>query len=215
MSKSAVFNELNPILEKACQQLMDSPWEDKNFYMAWVAQTNYYSRHTTRLLAMAGALTPMENQEMHNRFLKHAAEEKGHEKLTLLDLKYFNETLESFSEFPCTQSFYQTQYYWIEHQDPMAFFGFILYLECAAAKIGGPITKRVEGLYGPKACHFLRVHAEEDIDHAAEAIAKVEKFPPKIQSMVIENLKQSAENYANILNACAEYAQQAAKKSAA
>ncbi|HWU44947.1 MAG TPA: hypothetical protein VN132_15950, partial [Bdellovibrio sp.] len=72
MNKSLVFAELQMLLEKTLQAAPHYPWEDKNFYCAWLAQTTYYVRHSTRLLALGGALAPLQQQELHNRFLKHA-----------------------------------------------------------------------------------------------------------------------------------------------
>ncbi|WII73759.1 iron-containing redox enzyme family protein [Bdellovibrio sp. 22V] len=212
MKNKKIFTELNKYLERTGEKLVKAPWTDPNFYAAWCAQTTYYVRHSTRLLALAGAHTAWKDQEFHNRFLKHAAEEKGHENLTLLDLKHLDRKIENIPEFAATQSFYQPQYYWIEKVSPMAFYGYILCLECLAAQFGPPITKKLTEHYGPKGAHFWRVHSEEDPGHVEEAVSRVEKFPEEVQEIVLRNMIQSFENYEKILESCANFAAQPVKK---
>jgi len=209
-----ILKELQQGLADMGEKFKAAPWEDKNFYAQWLAQTTFFTRHTTRLLSLAGAHCPREYQALHNRFLEHAGEEKGHENLTLLDLKCVGEKIDSFHELPSTQSLYQTQYYWIEHKSPMAFFGFILALECLADKHGHMLVDRAQGAYGPKGVHFLRVHAEEDVDHSNEAIAQVEALPKEYHPMIIENMHQCFANYDAILNDCAVYAKMMKKQAA-
>jgi pyrroloquinoline quinone (PQQ) biosynthesis protein C len=212
---SSIMNELKQSLADMGEKFAAAPWEDKWFYSQWLAQTTFFTRHTTRLLSLAGAHCPREYQALHNRFLEHAGEEKGHENLTLLDLKTVGAKIDDFYELPSTQSLYQTQYYWIEHKSPMAFFGFILALECLADKHGRMLTKRAEGAFGPKGVHFLRVHAEEDIDHSNEAIAQVEALPKEYHPMILENMRQCFANYDAILNECKAYSASMKKQKAA
>ena len=215
MSKSPLFMRLNEILESGNKQMQDAPWENPEFYANWLVQTTYYCRHTTRLLALCGALTPIEQQPMHNRFLKHAAEEKGHENLTLLDIKNMGKEFADYPEASATQSFYQTQYYWIEHVHPYAFFGYILYLEAYAAKYGQAITARIQKAHGDKATNFMRVHSEEDVDHVEKALEQVEKFPPAILKDIISNMEQANANYLQMLQHCVDGVAKKKQKSAA
>lgn len=207
MTKSNVFNRLNELMNHTQEVIAKTPWDNDSFYANWLAQTNYYTSHTTRLLALAGALMPLENQPLHNRFLKHAAEEKGHENLSLLDLKNLKHRQEDYPELPSTQSFYQVQYFWIDHRNPLAFFGFILYLESVAARFGKQLTDKIDKAHGIKCANFLKVHAEEDVGHVAEAVANVEKFPEDVQQIILENMGQAAYLYESIMLECAQYAQ--------
>ena len=204
--KTNIFKMLDECTTRMDQTLRSAPWNDASFYAAWLAQTTYYVRHSTRLLALAGAHASQEEQEFHLRFLKHAEEEKGHEKLTLLDLKHLGKKIDVIPEFAATQSLYQTQYYWIEKISPLAFFGYILCLENIAMKVGPVINKTVEQQYGPKGAHFWRVHAEEDVDHVAEAIRRVESLPVETQQLILANMIQSFENYTAMIKSCMAYA---------
>ncbi len=215
MKNKTVIEVLKPRLEQLGKKFVDAPWGDPNFYGAWLAQTTYYVRHSTRLLALAGARTPQSKQDYHVRFIEHAEEEKGHENLTLLDLKHLGFSINDFPEFPTTQSFYQTQYYWIEHENPMAFFGYILQLECLAANYCPEAQKIVESHYGPKGAHFIRVHGKDDIEHVEQAIAKVGKLSMEDQQVIIHNMLQSFSNYENMIAECIQHAKMKAGKKAA
>ena len=204
MSKNILMEKLDYLVQKTIKELERAPWEDKNFYSNWLAQTHYYTNHTTRLLALAGASLPLEEQALHNRFLKHAAEEKGHENLTLLDLKNLGMSIDQLAEMPATRSFYQVQYYWIEHGHPLAFFGFILYLESIAAYAGQQLGDRIESHYKARCSHFLRVHGEEDVDHVKEALTRAQNMSPENQQKILLNLEQSADLYEKILQSCRE-----------
>lgn len=207
MPKKNVNEELKALVSSAKKQIEAFPWEDKNAYAAWVSQTYCFVRHSTRLLALAGARTPFVSQELHNRFLAHWVEEKGHEKLLLNDLKTLNSRPEEYPEMPGACALYQTQYFYIEHRSPMAFFGYILGLESLAAYFGEYLNQRIEKAWGPKAAHFIRVHAEEDIGHTEEALKHIMSMSPEDQDIVIQNLKQTYCYYEQMLSECREVSQ--------
>lgn len=200
MSKqSKVFETLQACVERSGHFLMkDAPWENKDFYSAWLAQACYYIKHSTRLLALTGARIPVEDNSMHHRFLKHCAEEKGHENLPVLDMKSVGRQIADFPEFACTQAFYQTQYYQIEHIHPHAFFGYILFLESLACDYGPLLTEKIEKIHGPKSVHFLRVHSDADIEHVRDALERVAMLPPEHQEMIAKNIQMTADLYVQI-----------------
>ncbi|WP_413585276.1 iron-containing redox enzyme family protein [Bdellovibrio sp. HCB274] len=211
MKHANVTEELKQLLKHSQKQIEKFPWEDKAAYSAWVSQTYYFVRHSTRLLALAAARTELATQEFHNRFLAHSGEEKGHEKLLLNDLKALGGKVEEWPEMPGACAMYQSQYYYIEHKSPMAFFGYILALEALAAYFGEEVNKRVEKAYGPKAAHFIRVHAEEDQGHTEEALSKIASLPAHHQETVLQNLRQTLSYYEQVLNQCKDFAKAGVK----
>ena len=72
-------------------------WTDRAAYAGWLAQTYYYVRHSTRLLAAAAARFPhgRAGDTMHHRFGAHIGEEKRHELLCVRDLQALGETLDA------------------------------------------------------------------------------------------------------------------------
>ncbi|MNJ94623.1 hypothetical protein D3C87_123250 [compost metagenome] len=206
MDKSPLMKELREQLDKVGAKMDECPWENPEFYSHWLAQTTYFVNHSSRLLTLASAHCPPEYQKFHLRFLSHAAEEKGHENLSRMDLKHLGYKLEDRPEMISTQSFYQSQYYWIQFKNPLAFFGYILALECLALERGPSLTARTEKAYGPKGAHFLRVHAAEDVDHVKEAMESVEKMPPAAHVHILENMRQAFFNYESMLDECCKLA---------
>lgn len=135
--------------------------------------------------------------------MDHLREERGHENLALHDLKGLGQKIEDIPCFAETHAFYMSQYYFLEHAPPAAFFGWILCLEGTAVRDGGALYSRVKDAHGDKAAAFLRVHAEEDISHLDQAYAAMEGINPAAIPALLENLKLSADLYAAFLDRCA------------
>lgn len=188
--------------ESPKKSLLSAPWEDPAFYSQWLAQTTYFVSHSSRLLALCAAHCPMEKQNFHLRFLAHAAEEKGHEKMAQKDLSQLGYSLHDLPELSSTQSFYQPQYYWIQYKSPLAFLGYIFCLELLAKEVGPFIYKKVLDSYGGKAQLFIRVHAEEDEDHVEKAVELLQLLNEEEQQYALANLQQSCQNYEQILRDC-------------
>ncbi len=105
-----------------------------------------------------------------------------------------------------TRSFYQVQYFWVEHVNPMAFFGYILALEGMAVKAGPRAYAAAEKAHGKGACTFLKVHAMEDVDHVAEAFKHLETLDGAELAMVVTNFNQSCTLYSNMMHEIASRA---------
>jgi len=194
------INELGKIL-------VEAPWHNEKFYTAWLAQTYYFVKESSRLLMLCGSRIPQENTQLHFRFIKHAAEEKGHEFLLLKDLKKLGHSVEEVLEFSSTAGFYQSQYFWIEHRNPLAFFGYVLVLEGLASVHGDRVHAQALKAFGSEATSFLKVHAEEDPDHTEKALKELESLSGESMRAVEENFRLALGAYAQILRDCQHYAQ--------
>lgn len=203
------IRQLCSVPEKALRQ---SPWEDIGFYSEWLAQTAHFVNHSTRLLALSAAHCKDDQKTFHNRFIAHAAEEKNHEKLAILDLKNINLNFKDIPEACATMSLYQPQYYWIQFKSPISFFGYIFCLEMIAKESGPEIYKKVSEIYGPKASHFIKVHAEEDEDHIEHAFKMIHGIEGQDAEYIMQNLKQSCDNYIQLIYHCQAKAQNKYKK---
>ena len=183
------------------------PWTDSNAYTAWLAQTYYYARHTTRIISFAGSLFPFGDQETHNRFLEHASEEKNHDRLLMSDLRHFGHKPEDFKELTATANLYQTQYYWAMIESPMALFGYFLSLEGLAVTCCKTAVDKLEKVKpGCKYATFLRVHAHDDVEHIKVAMDFAKAAEPKDLDMIKNNLVRTTDNYCQMLNSCKEAA---------
>ena len=197
MNIRSLFNEKIADLK---DPILNFPWENKDAYASWMAQTYYFARETTRLLNFCGSLLDHHHESLHNRFIDHSVEEQGHPELLIKDLKHLDLNIDAFEEFNVTKAFYQSQYYWIQFKSPLAFFGYILLLEGIAAEYGTEMFERSKAAHGRMSSIFIQVHSTEDKDHTEKALQEVEAFPKSAQPMIMENFNESSYFYQKILN---------------
>ncbi len=178
------------------------PWSDRSAYADWLAQTYYYVRHSTRLLAAAAARFAQDDRgsALHSRFLAHMAEEKRHELLCAHDLKKLGASLENFPEHHATRMFYEPQYYKVAYQSPIALFGYILPLEVIGPLHGTRIVGPLMRDHGDKCVSFLKLHAEEDIQHLDRALEMLEGIARSERELVEENMQQTTHAYVVMLD---------------
>jgi hypothetical protein len=177
------------------------PWEQRSAYADWLAQTYYYVRHSTRLLAASAARFPfdMRGNALHHRFAAHMAEEKKHEQLAVHDLRELGTSVDDLPERSSTRAFYEPQYYKIEHEHPIALFGYILPLEAVGPLCGKRILGRIAGAHGPKCTAFLKLHTEDDVEHLDKALELVAGVGPAERLLIERNLRQTTYAYAAML----------------
>jgi pyrroloquinoline quinone (PQQ) biosynthesis protein C len=188
------------------------PWTDRTAYAGWLAQTYYYVRHSTRLLAAAAARFPhgRAGDTLHHRFGAHMGEEKRHELLCVRDIQALGLTLDALPEHETTRMFYEPQYYKVEHQAPSVLLGYILPLEVLAPLSGARVIEQLTAEFGPKCANFLKVHAHEDVAHVERALGLVETLPGDERDRIEQNMRQTAFAYAGMLDAIVQRSRQAA-----
>lgn len=197
-----MLRELQIYLNELDRAFRATPWREQAVYGAFLAQTNYYVSHSTRLLALAASRFRFSEEQLHRRFIKHATEEMSHETLALRDLKSLGFSLRQFPEYPSTRAFYQTQYYMIEHVSPWSFWGYILMLEGLAVTMGPWLHNEIKQHHGEKAGSFVKVHAAEDIGHMADAEKAMQSLPEHERPIVVEQIANSCFYYCAMLEQC-------------
>jgi thiaminase len=193
-----VLDECSALLNQSLERV---PWQNKPVYGDWLAQTFYYVEHSTRLLAASAARFACDERgnALHQRFAAHMGEEKRHELLALHDIKALGLRLEDFAEHHATRMFYEAQYYKIEHQDPLALFGYILPLEAMSINKGKWLLERVHESYGNRCTTFLKVHIDDDADHIEKAFAALEAVSPQQRALIELNMRQTTFGYMSML----------------
>lgn len=169
-------------------------------YATWLAQAYYFVKHSTPMLALSAGYSA-ENREYHARCLIHLSEEKGHDKMLLNDLKIMGFDIVSFPELPSTQALYQTQYFWIQHRSPTSFLGYIVLLEGLAIHAGKSVLNQV----GKMPATFLKLHAEEDVDHLQKAYKIIEALPKSEQDLILQNAELAAHLYVSMVHQIADF----------
>jgi predicted metal-dependent hydrolase len=195
-----MHDELERLILDVRAAVLRCPFENAHVYGDFLAQTYYYVCHSTRLLGLAAGRCRVDRDALHRRFARHISEETAHERLALDDLNALGLSLERFPELAVTRAFYEAQYYKIEHLDPTALFGYILLLEGVAVSVGPEVYRRVIAAHSSDCAKFLKLHAEEDVDHLPKAFAQIDGLPPSEKEDIRLNMIQSAELYSQIVS---------------
>jgi hypothetical protein len=186
-------------LSKTSPLMLNFPWEDRATYAEWLAQTYYMVNHSTRLVALAGAYTPLDKNTLHARFVDHSKEERGHQLIAVSDINALGYDLKDFPCLPPSACMYQVQYYWIQHQGVASFFGYTLALESLAIEFGPEVYRRVCAAHGKKAAKFLECHSDADVDHMKKAEQEISKLSQEELTLATRNLQLSASLYRAML----------------
>lgn len=164
-------------------------------YAQFLAQTYYFVSHSTRLLALAAARFPIEQEELHHRFIQHISEEKGHHLIALKDLENLGYDIHTLPELYSTRLLYEPQYYKCAFLDPTAFFGYILALEGIASIRGRSLYPAITEKYGNDKCTFIYIHAKDDQGHLESAFLYLTKLTESQLDLVKINFIQSCHAY--------------------
>jgi hypothetical protein len=175
-------------IEKSIDQF---PWNDKIRYANYLAQTHYYTFHSTRLLAVGAGRMEAPDENLHHRYLKHGSEEKGHQILALNDLSKLGFSIDNFKEMPETSFLYQPQYFYMHHKDPASLFGYILTLEGGAWLKAKSMYEKASQFHGADKTVFLKVHAEHDPEHIEKAFEYISKLHRDRHESILTNMRQT------------------------
>lgn len=198
------------------QIIFDSfPWEQKEAYAELLAQTYYYVRHTMTFIATGVAQFNLTDRPLHRQLIKHLAEENGHDIMLINDLKALGMKVEDFPERPQTSALYQSQYYYFDHENPYAHFGYAYYLEGVSAHSLPAVADTTTKLYGERASTFYRLHGEEDVGHFAKGLKLLEGLPPDALESVEKNLNETSFFYMGMVEAISQqWSQKKGRKAA-
>ncbi|MGZ3652460.1 MAG: iron-containing redox enzyme family protein [Bdellovibrionota bacterium] len=193
----AVFDKIHTKMYGEAERF---PWSNKEAYVSWLAQTLEYVSYGTRVLALTAGHFPLDKTALAARFIQHAGEEKGHDKLLYNDAKALGVALSEVPVLAEAEAFHKSVYFWIYHARPAVIMGWILFLEGFAIKSGPMIHERALKSHGPKPTTFLKVHTQEDPDHVDKALEVLKVFSEAELQDVAHGLELYSELYINILN---------------
>lgn len=204
-----LYTELN---EKYKDSFLSFPWEKKEHLAVWSAQTYYYTKHITRIMALCSAHCDFDKEDVHKFFIEHLREEMGHHRIAEKDVEKLGYSVSDIPELPSTRLFYEPQYYRAT-KDPLSFYGFGLMLEWLAVGLGNEIYTKVKkaGLES----NFLKIHIKEDVDHSDHAEKLISKFSASEMIKIEDNCHQTFVSYDLILKEAYEYAQRTSLKKVA
>ena len=184
--------------------LLEFPWTDERRYGAWLAQTYYYVRRVTHLLAAAASKTRLDQAGLHQHLLAGIAAEGGHEAMAARDLRDLGMEVAEFSELALTQAFYGTLFHLIDRDGPAALLGFFYALEGVASERGRELYERVNQAYGGRASSFLEEHVILDAEHFPKSLDLLRELGEHELSIVQSSCATSAGIYRAMLRAVVE-----------
>lgn len=217
--KNLTHDELKAIFEVEQKKLEEIrlafPWSNQEAYIGWLVNTYEYALNSCKILAVTGGRFPRGKNNFSNRFIAHAAEEKGHEKLLENDVRNFGLRMEDLKPSVLGQAFHQSLYYWMYADNPVGMFGWVLALEGFAVRNVPAMYEICNKAFGPKGSSFLRVHADEDEDHLQKAFESIKSFTNEENALVAQTLQFYAGLYGSLLQKIHTDAQARPRKVAA
>jgi heme oxygenase len=163
-------------------QASEYPWESRRAYAEWLAQTYFYVRRVSHVLAAAAARTHIDNGALHEHLLSAIGEEGEHAIMLLNDLADLNFRIDQFSEHPLTTAYYQTLFYMIDYEGPSAILGYFAVLEGLAGAKGRGIHDIVSSSFGGRAISFLHEHIVADAEHYPRFFEVIDRMvEPELQ----------------------------------
>ncbi len=200
ISQQQIEKTLNSCRAELNKTVESYPWKNKLSYGNWLLNTAYYANQSTRILSLGAGTMPSHLTSVSNRFIKHAAEEKGHEKLLEKDLNSLKIPVDNLSISPSMKVYFQSLYYWTHSRtSPIGLLGWILSLEALACDRGPWILEQTESSYGKECTNFLRVHSDADPDHLKKALETLRHFDGHELALIEDSLKTYSHIYCQIL----------------
>lgn len=199
MNTEELKQEYNRLMDLVEPKIMGLNWESPQTYVSWMAQTYFYVKYSTRLIGLTGAHLPTEFTGLHNSFMDHLLEEKNHDIVMLQNIKALGYSIEDFEASPASSAIYQTQYYWIQHENPIAFYGFLLFLEGISICHGPKILNRVSEAYGKNVNTYWAIHVQADEGHVSGHFKALEKMKDIDHKPILTNMKNTSHFYHKML----------------
>lgn len=201
MKTDNIKSVLERTQEKLKKTVQSFPWDEKYCYALWLANSYHYALNSTRLLALASGTMPLHLTKISNRFVQHAVEEKGHEKLLENDIKALGYKIDELPVSNEMKVYYRSLYYWMTPAgQAVGLIGWILSLEALAANMGPWLNKTANESHGEKTTSFLRVHSDADPDHLNKALEITKLLNEDELKIVAESIEMYSVQYCNVLN---------------
>lgn len=184
------FNEMN---QSKGFKLVGKGEMTMNHYIGFLKQMYLQVRENGSLQASCTNRFKGEQRKMTKMFMKHALSEVGHEELILDDLKALGvETagIECERPLPAVSALVTFPYYLINHENPVAYLGFVFHLEFMPTMMGWNYIEGLKRAGIPEAAtSFIAEHAEVDEAHN------------KLMERYIENLVQTEQDLDDVIYA--------------
>jgi hypothetical protein len=180
-------------------ELIDAfPFEDRDSYCQWMNQQYHLVRNSSRYLAMAASVVPIDQSEEFRWWAHHLAEETDHDKTLFKDMRALGHDSKD-EMLPETRALIGAQYFDIQKNGADALLGYALLLEGLSCKRCEVVAQRVEIAHGGRST-YLRLHGEVDQGHYPMGLKRVESMSDARKKIIVDNLHMSARLYIHLQN---------------
>lgn len=176
-------------------------------YIAYLTEAYHHVGHTVPFLMSMGAKIPRSKKWLHKAIIEYLDEEVGHEEWILNDIEAAGGDKEAArNSVPNleTQVMIAYNYDYINHKNPVGFFGMVFMLESTSTQIANKGAEMVKEKLGlpKKAFSYLYSHGELDISHMKFFEETVKKITdPEDQKAIIEVAQNTFRLFANVMRA--------------
>ncbi len=138
-------------------------------YKAYLRQVFHHTRENPQLQALATVYFKGHQRSVVKRFFKHATSEIGHDQLALQDLQALGEDVSQMpveNPLPATSALLAWGFYQIYVKNPVAYLGYLYFLEFTPTSSGAHYMDQLRGLGVPdEGLTFLQDHTTIDQGH--------------------------------------------------
>jgi hypothetical protein len=147
-------------------------------YIRYLTDVYYYAKHSSQVIALAGARSLAANRPLGEYLFKHAAEEVGHEDWAREDLVKLGLPVASLNagrpSSPCALMI-ALEYYWATVANPVGLFGWMYVLEALGDDLGHAVAGAISKSDATK---FVGMHGDADHHHIQDIEAVLETAVP-------------------------------------
>jgi pyrroloquinoline quinone (PQQ) biosynthesis protein C len=176
----------------------------KATYIAYLTEAYHHVKHTVPLMQAAKARLDGRHARFRQALDEYIAEETGHEEWVLNDIRHCGgdaEAVRHSAPRPATQAMVDYVYRYIEHLNPMGFFGMVLVLEGTSTRLatqGASAVAEILGL-GPECFSSLTYHGAIDQAHLVFFQKLMDDVDdPDDQTAIIEVAREVFELFAGV-----------------
>lgn len=173
-------------------------------YIAYLTEAYHHVRHTVPLMQAAKARMEPDHLRFRDALDDYIAEETGHEAWILNDIRHSGgdpQTVQAGPPRPATQAMVDYAYDYIDHRNPMGFFGMVFVLEGTSVKLatqGASAVAQSLGL-GPECFSYLTSHGSLDMEHLVFFQKLMDEVEDPIdQAAIIEVAKGVFDRFAGV-----------------
>lgn len=125
--------------------------------------------------------------ELHEYFLKHAEEERGHAEWLKSDLENFGVT--EFPTNPAIEAAVGRQYFILHHKNPSEYLGYVWSVESKHPTL--EMVEALEKVWGKALLGCIRHHAENDPQHCRDLKEQIMKCSEEERRAIKDNIDQT------------------------